>query len=122
MFENPASNMNFENVDVVFNLTLNNVTVEYTPSCVQLRWDLDKVADDLTTVAANYQDNQILGDNSRLDEVVSNLQLPNYPTVTYNDKSTTCKWVKTTYTSSDTNVISISNSADWDSNFDHMYY
>ncbi len=122
MFENPASNMNFENVDVVFNLTLNNVTVEYTPSCVQLRWDLDKVADDLKTVAANYQDNQILGDNSSLDEVVSNLQLPNYPIVTYNDKSTTCKWVKTTYTSSDTNVISISNSADWDSNFENMYY
>lgn len=122
MFENPGSNMNFENVDVVFNLTLNNVTVEYTPSCVQLRWDLDKVKDDLNTVASNYESEQILGENENLDAVVSNLQLPTYPTVKYNEKNTTCKWIKTTYTSSDTDVISIAKNADWDNDYNNMYY
>ena len=114
--------MNFENVDVVFNLTLNNVTVEYIPSCVQLRWDLGKVKDDLNTVASNYESEQILGENENLDAVVSNLQLPTYPTVKYNEKNTICKWIKTTYTSSNTDVISVAKNADWDNNYNNMYY
>ena len=122
LFENPTSTMNFENVDVVFELGLNNVSVEYKPSCVQIYWDVDKVKADMETVAENYITEQILANNDSFEEVTGELLLPVYPKVMYNDGEQTLKWVKATYTSSDNSIVSISEDAQWDSSFANMNY
>ena len=108
--------------DVTFNLTLNNVTVEYAPRCVNFYWDLDKVKKDLEAVRDEYIDNQILDKNEDLQSVTENLMLPANPNVSHNGSDKNVKWVKVKYTSSDSSVISISNSAEWDSDFTNMYY
>lgn len=108
--------------DVTFNLTLNNVTVEYAPRCVNFYWDLDKVKKDLEAVRDEYIDNQILDKNEDLQSVTENLMLPANPNVSHNGLDKNVKWVKVKYTSSDSSVISISNSAEWDSDFTNMYY
>ncbi len=122
LFENPVSSMNFENVDVVFELGLNNVSVEYKPSCVQIYWDADQVKEDMDKVAESYISEQILGQNTSFDEVTGELLLPVYPKVTYNDGEQILKWVKTTYTSSDNSIVSIADDAQWDSSYTNMNY
>lgn len=96
--------------------------VEYAPRCVNFYWDLDKVKKDLEAVRDEYIDNQILDKNRRFTKCNRKLNASCYPNVSHNGSDKNVKWVKVKYTSSDSSVISISNSAEWDSDFTNMYY
>lgn len=108
-------------VDVTFTLTLNKSSVEYKPA-VALRWDLDEVKKEMQKVADNYATDSIVLENASLEEVVSNLQLPYYPIMSTDDGTDTIKWVKVTYTSSNPEVLTISETPDWDSDYSNQYY
>ncbi|MFQ9515224.1 MAG: hypothetical protein ACLRZ9_05285 [Eubacterium sp.] len=112
----------FGQADITFNLKLNNVSVEYSPRCVNIYWNLDSVKTDLQTVAEEYNVETILGENPSVNEVTKSLSLPNYPIVNHNGEDTTVKWVSVKYTSSNPKVIKIDDSAQWDSDYNNMYY
>lgn len=112
----------FGQADVVFELRLNNAVTEYSPSCVNIYWDLDKIKEDMNTVAEEYNAESILGDNPSLNEVTQNLSLPVYPVINHNGTEKTVKWVSATYTSSNPDVIRISNTDTWDRNYTNRYY
>lgn len=109
-------------VDVTFELKRNNVSIDYAPRCINVYWDLDKVRTDVNTVSEEFDANSILGNNKALDEVTEDLSLPNYPIINHNENSKTVKWVSTKYTSSNPDVIRISDTAEWDSDYNNMYY
>lgn len=109
-------------VDVVFNISLNNTTVEYAPKCVNIYWDIEKLTKDMEVISNEYISEQILGNNDSLMTVTDKLELPVYPNIKHSDVEKNIKWVSVKYTSSDSSVISIQNSASWDKNFTNMFY
>lgn len=122
LFETGSAYRYYGQADITFNLTLNNITVEYAPRCVNVYWDLDKVESDLNTISDEYIEEQILGENESLDAITETLKLPVYPNIQHNDKEKNIKWVSTKYTSSDSSVIAIGDTSSWDSDFTNMYY
>ncbi len=108
--------------DVIFELSLNRVSVEYSPRCVNIYWDLEKIENDLQTVAEEYDCDAILGENTSADAVTQDFSLPKYPEINHNGKKKQVKWVSAKYTSSNPEVVSISDNAAWDSTFTNMYY
>lgn len=108
-------------IDATFTLILNKSSVEYKAG-VALRWDLDKVKEDIQKISDNYVTDGISLDNPSLEEVVSNLQLPYYPIISTEDGTDTIKWVKVTYTSSNPEVLAISETPSWNTDYSNQYY
>lgn len=108
-------------IDTTFTLMLNESSVDYTTG-VALRWDLDQVKEDIQKVADHYVTDDILQENPSLDEVVTNLQLPYYPIIDTEDGTDIVKWVKVTYTSSNPEILSISENPNWSTDYSNQYY
>lgn len=122
LFEEGFAYRYYGQADIIFELKLNNVTVEYAPRCVNIYWDINKVLNDLNTISDGYINEQILGENESLESVTDTLKLPVYPNINYNDTEKNIKWVSTKYTSSDSSVVAIADNASWDSDFTNMFY
>lgn len=122
LFAMGSANRYYGQVDVVFNISLNNITVEYAPRCINIYWNIEKLTEDMKVVANEYISEQILGNNDSLLSVTEKLELPVYPNIKHDDIEKNIKWVSVKYTSSDSSVISIQDNASWDNDFTNMFY
>lgn len=124
LFQTDAMTINSNKItwfDTTFTLTLNKSSVDYTTG-VALRWDLDRVKEDIQQVADDYVTDDILLENPSLDEVVTNLQLPYYPIINTENGTDIMKWAKVTYTSSNPDILSISENLNWSTDYTNQYY
>ncbi|MEG0569526.1 MAG: hypothetical protein RR543_03965, partial [Erysipelotrichales bacterium] len=112
-YSNPnGSNMMwFKSVPVEFNITKNKASAQHNKNAV-IHWDMDKLeATTKTEIVDKIGSDNMKKDNPDLDNVTSNLDLPQH----IDGK----KWARITWTSSDTNIITVDTSNT--SNPSHFY-